>query len=82
MELEEEEKKDRTIFDLIGFDKTKMDPIVKKLKKLGLLLLIGWIGGIIIDVTLNTRIFQSVIPLIMILTIALKMYQKEKEKKE
>jgi len=70
-----EKKEGKTIFEYIGinFESNK----IKKLKKVGYLIAIGLVLGIIIDAFLSTTMFYIVTPLIMLLFILIKLLKAE-----
>ena len=79
-EEKQQEREGKTLFEHMGVDGAKFEPYKAKMKKIAILLLLGWIGGLIVDTTMNTEIFQSVLPLTMLFIIILKIYTGEKNK--
>ena len=76
----EKEREPKTLFEHMGFDGSKLAPYKAKIKQIAILMLIGYIGGLIVDITLDTAIFQSILPLGIALMILLKVYASEQNK--
>lgn len=86
----EQEEEGKTIFEHLGSalgieqrESGGMNEFIPKIKKIALLFVMAYIGGVIADTLLGTSYLSLVIPAFIAFTLALKLYKKfEREEKE
>lgn len=69
------EKEGRTLFEHLGLQNKGTSETIKKVKKVGVLLLIGGFGGFLIDLFLETDKFVIAIPIMLVIVILFKIYK-------
>lgn len=85
---QEQEQEGKTIFEHLGGalgveTAGKTSTFIPKIKKIALLFVMSYIGGVIADSLLGTNYLALVLPSIIAFTIALKLYKKfDREEQE
>jgi len=74
------ENEGKTLYEYIGISKEKAELLQAKTKQIILLVLMGWIVGMVLDAYLGTNMYQTIITLLVLFGVVFKIYNSDNKK--